>query len=174
MKGLRSIPRILKINDIEGHKASLLFNNGESRIVDFEYFLKEVLKKKPGKLGYELLQDDELFKRMKIIGTTIGWEEIGLEDIDEQGNTIIEPYDLDPIMLYQNSEPDEERNIIVGMKIKEARKEAGITQEELAQRSGTSKHYISRLENNKSDIELLTLKKIVEAGLGKHLKIQII
>jgi DNA-binding XRE family transcriptional regulator len=111
---------------------------------------------------------------MKIIGTTIGWEEIGLEDIDEQGNSFIEPYDLDPIMLYQNSELDTERNIIVGLKIKEARKAAGMTQEELAQKSGTSKHYISRLENNKSDIELLTLKKIVEAGLNKHLRIQII
>jgi DNA-binding XRE family transcriptional regulator len=174
MKGLRSIPRILKINGIDGYKASFLFNNGESRIVDFEYFLKEVLNKKPGKLGYELLEDEELFKKMKIIGTTIGWEEIGLEEIDEQGNTFIEPYDLDPIMLYQNSELDTERNIIIGMKIKEARKAAGMTQQELAQKSGTSKHYISRLENNKSDIELLTLKKIVEAGLGKQLSIQII
>lgn len=49
-----------------------------------------------------------------------------------------------------------------------------ITQEELAARSGTSKHYISRLENNKSDIELLTLKKIVEAGLGRQLQVQIL
>ncbi|MEO0341718.1 MAG: helix-turn-helix transcriptional regulator, partial [Bacteroidota bacterium] len=61
----------------------------------------------------------------------------------------------------------------IGHKIKEARKEAGLTQEELALRSGTSKHYISRLENNKSDIELLTLKKIVEAGLGRQLDIKI-
>ena len=174
MKGLRSIPRILKINHIDGYIVSFLFNNGESRIVDFEYFIKEVLKKQPGKLGYELLEDEELFKNMKIIGTTIGWEEIGLEDIDDFGNTFIEPYDLDPIMLFENSELDLERSIVVGMKIKEARKAAGMTQEELAQKSGTSKHYISRLENNKSDIELLTLKKIVEAGLGKHLKIQII
>ncbi len=47
-----------------------------------------------------------------------------------------------------------------------------MTQSELALKSGTSKHYISRLENNKSDIELLTLKKIVEAGLGKKLVIE--
>lgn len=57
--------------------------------------------------------------------------------------------------------------------IKQARKDAGLTQEELAQKSGTSKHYISRLENNKADIELLTLKKIIEAGLGKRLQIAI-
>lgn len=84
------------------------------------------------------------------------------------------PYDLDPLVLYQHSIPDEERNIIVGLSIKQARIEAGLTQEELAEKSGTSKHYISRLENNKSDIELMTLKKIVEAGLGRHLKIQIV
>ncbi|MBK6902797.1 MAG: helix-turn-helix transcriptional regulator [Saprospirales bacterium] len=56
---------------------------------------------------------------------------------------------------------------MIGLMIKQARKEAGLTQEELARKSGTSKHYISRIENNKSDIELLTLIKIVEAGLGK-------
>ncbi|PHN07237.1 hypothetical protein CRP01_07890 [Flavilitoribacter nigricans DSM 23189 = NBRC 102662] len=57
--------------------------------------------------------------------------------------------------------------------IKQARKEEGLTQQELAERSGTSKHYISRIENNKSDIEMLTLKKIVEAGLGRKLRVQI-
>ena len=63
-----------------------------------------------------------------------------------------------------------ERSLVIGLMIKQARKEAGLTQEELASRSGTSKHYISRIENNKSDIEMLTLKKIVEAGLGRKLK----
>lgn len=174
MKGLRSIPRVLKINESDGYKVSMLFNSGESRIVDFEKLLKNVFKKKPGKIGYELLEDKDLFDKIQVIGTTIGWEEIGLEGLDENGGKVHYPYDLDPIVLYQNSEPDTKRNIIVGMKIRQARKEAGLTQEELAKRSGTSKHYISRLENNKSDIELMTLKKIVEAGLGKNLKIQII
>lgn len=173
MKGLRSIPRILKINEIDGYKVSLLFNNGESRIIDFEYFIKDVLKKKPGKRIYRLLEDYELFQRMKVVGTTIGWEELGIETINAEGEKELQPYDLDPLLLYSNSEPDEKRNIIVGMKIRAARLEAGLTQAELAARSGTSKHYISRLENNKSDIELMTLKKIVEAGLGKSLLIKI-
>ena len=69
--------------------------------------------------------------------------------------------------------PDTSRNLQLGKMIRSARKEAGLTQEELANRSGTSKHYISRLENDKSDIELLTLKKIIEAGLGRKLKLQI-
>ncbi len=68
---------------------------------------------------------------------------------------------------------DATRSLKIGETIKSARKKAGMTQSELAMRSGTSKHYISKLENSKSDIELLTLKKIIEAGLGKKLKIQI-
>lgn len=173
MKGLRSIPRVLKINEINGYKASLLFNNGESRIIDFEYFLRTVLKKTAGKLGYELLEDKSLFDRMKIIGTSIGWEEIGRTVKNLAGQEEFHAYDLDPLMLYNNSEEDAGKNIVVGLKIRAARLSAGLTQEELAARSGTSKHYISRLENNKADIELLTLKKIVEAGLGKSLSIQI-
>jgi DNA-binding XRE family transcriptional regulator len=174
MKGLRGVPKILKINNIDGYKVSLLFSNGESRIIDFEHLLKNVFQKEPGKIGYELLEDIKLFNKIKIVDTSIGWEDIGIEDFDENGNKLFYPYDLDPLVLYQHSIPDEERNIIVGLSIKQARIEAGLTQEELAEKSGTSKHYISRLENNKSDIELMTLKKIVEAGLGRHLKIQIV
>ena len=173
MKGLRSIPRVLKINEINGFNISLLFNNGESRIVHLESFLKDVLQKQPGKPGYELLEDESLFNKVKIIGTTIGWEEIGRKSKNAAGIEEFYPYDLDPLMLYNHSEPDDKKNLLVGMKIRSARMEAGLTQEELAIKSGTSKHYISRLENNKSDIELLTLKKIVEAGLGKNLTIQI-
>jgi transcriptional regulator with XRE-family HTH domain len=75
--------------------------------------------------------------------------------------------------LYQNSTYDPNQNPEIGLLIKQARQDAGLTQAELALKSGTSKHYISRLENNKTDIELLTLKKIIEAGLGKKLQIGI-
>jgi len=121
MKGLRSIPRILKINSIDSYQVSVLFNNGESRIINFKLLLIEVFKKQPRKIGYELIEDEELFKKIKIIGNTIGWEDIGKELLDENGKKIFYPYDLDPIVLYNNSELDEKRNIIIGLKIKEAR-----------------------------------------------------
>jgi DNA-binding XRE family transcriptional regulator len=57
--------------------------------------------------------------------------------------------------------------------LKEARKEANITQEELAEKIGTKKSYISRLENGKVDIQLSTLFKIFEIGLGRHIRITI-
>ncbi len=50
----------------------------------------------------------------------------------------------------------------IGVLIEEARKKRNMTQEELAQRSGTSKSYISRIENNASDIRLSTLMRIIQ------------
>jgi HTH-type transcriptional regulator / antitoxin HipB len=57
--------------------------------------------------------------------------------------------------------------------LKEARKEAKMTQEQLAQKVGTKKSYISRLENGKCDIQLSTLYRIFEFGLGKRINLLI-
>lgn len=61
----------------------------------------------------------------------------------------------------------------LGVMLKEARKEAKMTQEELAERTGTKKSYISRIETGKSDIQLSTFYKLIEIGLEKSLKISI-
>ena len=58
---------------------------------------------------------------------------------------------------------------VVGEMIKDARKEAHITQEELARKTGTKKSYISRVENGKIDIQVSTLFKIFEEGLGRKI-----
>jgi ribosome-binding protein aMBF1 (putative translation factor) len=62
---------------------------------------------------------------------------------------------------------------IVGEMIKEERKKAHLSQEELAKKTGTKKSYISRLENGKIDIQVSTLFKIFEEGLGKKLGLTI-
>ena len=46
-----------------------------------------------------------------------------------------------------------------------------MTQEQLAEKCGTNKSYISRIENNASDIRLSTLMKIIQTGFGGHLKL---
>jgi DNA-binding XRE family transcriptional regulator len=61
----------------------------------------------------------------------------------------------------------------LGVMLKEARKEAKITQEELAKKTGTKKSYISRIERGKSDIQISTYYKLIEIGLGKDLNITI-
>jgi len=59
----------------------------------------------------------------------------------------------------------------LGVLLEEARTKLGMTQEELAEKCGTNKSYISRIENNASDIRLSTLMKIIQQGFGGHLKL---
>ena len=59
----------------------------------------------------------------------------------------------------------------LGVMLEEARLKLGMTQEELANKCGANKSYISRIENNSSDIRLSTLMKIIQQGLGGHLKL---
>ena len=61
----------------------------------------------------------------------------------------------------------------LGVMLQELRKEEGLTQEQLAERCGTTKTYISRIENNASDIRLSTLMRIIREGFGRHLKLSI-
>ena len=61
----------------------------------------------------------------------------------------------------------------LGALIHEARLEKGMTQEQLAIKCGTTKSYISRIENNVKEVRLSTLQKIVELGLGGHLELSI-
>lgn len=61
----------------------------------------------------------------------------------------------------------------LGVMIQQARLEKGMTQEELAEKCGTNKGYISKIENDIKEVRLSTLQKIVELGLGGHLELSI-
>ena len=60
----------------------------------------------------------------------------------------------------------------VGVMLRKAREDAGLTQEELARRIKTKKTAISRIENHAEDIKLSTLERVAEA-LGKRLEVRI-
>jgi len=60
----------------------------------------------------------------------------------------------------------------IGLMLKEARENAGITQEELATRLSTKKSAISRIENHAEDVKLSTLEKFA-SSLGKNIEIRI-
>ena len=66
------------------------------------------------------------------------------------------------------------KKYIIGEMIREARRQAKLTQAELANRTGTKKSYISRIENGKSDIQLSTFFKIIEEGLGRKVNLSIV
>ena len=61
----------------------------------------------------------------------------------------------------------------LGVLLEEARLKMGMTQQELADKCGTNKAYISRIENNASDIRLSTLMRIINKGFGGHLKLSL-
>lgn len=62
---------------------------------------------------------------------------------------------------------------VISEMLKEARKDANMTQEQLADKVGTKKSYISRLENGSCDIQLSTLYRIFEDGLGRRISLLI-
>ena len=61
----------------------------------------------------------------------------------------------------------------MGVMMKQARLEKGLTQEELAEKCGTTKSYISKIENDIKEVRISTLQKIVEIGLGGRLQLSI-
>lgn len=62
----------------------------------------------------------------------------------------------------------------IGEIIRDTRKKAKMTQEQLANKIGTKKSFISRIENGHSDIQLSTLYRLIEIGFGQRLNISIV
>lgn len=89
------------------------------------------------------------------------FEDILGSKYDPKGSLTRDKYDADSLAFR------------LGAMLKEARNEAKITQDELAQRTGTKKSYISRIERGQSDIQISTFYKLIEIGLGKQLNISI-
>lgn len=72
-------------------------------------------------------------------------------------------------LVSKASELDVMEGVIISEMLKTARKEAKLTQEELADKTGTKKSYISKLENGKGNIQLSTLIRIFEQGLNRRI-----
>lgn len=62
---------------------------------------------------------------------------------------------------------------LIGELIKEERRLANMTQEQLAEKIGAKKSFISRIENGQSDIQLSTLYRLLEFGLGKKVELTV-
>lgn len=69
----------------------------------------------------------------------------------------------------RNEYEERAQMFIVSEMLKAARLEANLTQEELAERAGTKKSYISKVENGKGNIQLSTLIRIFEKGLNRKI-----
>lgn len=173
MRKIKGILQIIKIYKIKDFKIYCAFNNGEYRIIDFN-FLFEKWNTKKSDFEYPLKNPKD-FKKVQVREGTLCWPHIKRKLKIANGQEFDTYLDFDSVVLYDNSKLDDKANkrYEFGQLLKNARKKAGFTQEELALRSGTTKNYISRIENNRSDIELKTLRKIIEIGLNKNLEIAI-
>lgn len=173
MRRTIKIPRILKINWVKDLSISVIFNNGESRIIDFRKALKSLDIDKSSSAA-KLYQSKE-FALVELRNNTLSWENVEQYITMQNRKKVKVPFEIGADVLLKYSTPEKSETILkVGNLIKESRLKSGLTQQELAVMSGTSRNYISRIENDKSDIELATLRKIVETGLGKKLDIRVI
>lgn len=166
------IPRVLKINWIDGLSISVVFNNGESRIIDFRKVLldNDVKPDSPE----AILFDAENFAKVRLVDHTLSWDNVEQYISLRNGDKQRVPYEIGADVLLKYSKPERSISLIgIGKIVRESRIRSGMSQQELALVSGTSRTYISRIENDRSDIELDTLRKIVETGLGRKLDIRI-
>lgn len=65
------------------------------------------------------------------------------------------------------------QSFILGELLKDEREKANLTQAEMAEKTGTKKSYISRIENGHGDIQLSTLYRLIEKGLNRKLELTI-
>lgn len=166
------IPKILKINWINELNISVIFSNGESRIIDFRKVLMEI-GVNSNSPAYILYTKDE-FAKVKVLNNTLSWDNVEQYIYSKSGEKLKVPYEIGADVLLKFSLPEKSESINrIGKLIKETRIKTGMSQQELALVSGTSRTYISRIENDRSDIELATLRKIIETGLGKRMEIKI-
>lgn len=109
MKKTIKIPRILKIKSIRGFNIYCIFNNGETRVIDFNQLFKKwkISKNDP---EYLLLNEKE-FKKVSLRNQTLSWKNVKIELADIKGDKTIHPYELSPDVVYENSQPTQETNM---------------------------------------------------------------
>lgn len=160
--------RILKIYKIEFPHIGCVFSNGEHRLINVKSFLK-TQRIKETDFGYAILQDQVLFNTVELVNGTLSWKKLITAIKLPSGVKKTFTFDLDPLTLYEKSKPDPSKRepYKVGQTIKNLRSRLKLSQDNLAQAIGSNKQYVSRIENDRSDIEFNTLNRIFELGFDK-------
>ncbi len=172
MKQDVKMPKVQKINWVKELAISVVFNNGESRIIDFRKLFGDIGidRNSPAFILFNLTE----FEKVELIGNTLSWPNV--EQYITMRNREMQkvPYEIGADILLKYSHPEKTDLMVkIGRLVRDARKKAGITQQELALISGTSRSHISKIENDRLDVEIETLSKIIEIGLGRRLEINI-
>lgn len=156
---------ILKIQDVEPFRITCLWNTGEIRVNNFTSYLQGKNSRLHG------LANAGAFQDVKAVDGALQWPQILVSSL-YKGEFVDQPLTLDPETLYNESTAIGVSLIpALSFELRQARLRAGLSQSELAMRSGTTKEYISRLESGRKDFQISTLDRILQQGLGKHLEI---
>ncbi len=170
MKPLQKISRIIAV---EPFKITLLWSTSEIRVLDFAPLFKQWEAEGDGKMT--TLRDWETFKQVALSeNRTLCWPKV-LVSFTFKDEARTAPLELDALELYRQSTLVKKTEAFnVGAMLREARVAANLSQADVALKSGTTRNYISRIENDKSDIQMETLQKIVELGIGGEIVLRII
>ena len=159
---------ILEINHVELFRVTCLWNTGELRVNDFTAYLHGRNERLHG------LADETAFKNMKVVDGALQWPQIMVLGL-HKGEFVNQPLTMDPEVLYDEStQTGFSLKTVLSFELRQARLQAGLSQLELAERSGTTKEYISRLESGKRDFQVSTFDRILQQGLGKHLEVNFV
>jgi hypothetical protein len=169
MRPVNKRPRILSAKSDKDLVVSAVFNNGETRLIDFKKIFDDL--DIDNNMVTAKLRKPGVFNKFSIENGTLSWKNV--QQSIPWGDSIRKvPFEIGADVLFKFSQavPPPHR-IKIGCLIRKERLAAGMTQLDLATRSGTTAGYISRIENDKSGIELDTLQKVVEQGLHKRLNL---
>lgn len=163
--------KIIKITEINYPNISFVSRNGEHREINLKkYFSKINLRKND--FGYSIIEDVNQFKSVSLEDNALAWKGLINRIKLPSGKEFESYFHLDPLMTIKFSHLTKiTPNYSIGEKVKLFRKQQNLSQEDLGKRIGSSKNYISKIENSKTDIELKTLQKIAEIGLNKKVYI---
>jgi DNA-binding XRE family transcriptional regulator len=169
---MKPLPKIARIIEVKPFQITLLWNTSEIRVLDFAPQFKVWNKEGDSKMA--VLEDWETFRQVSLSeNSSLCWPNIPVSFSFKQ-ETRTAPLELDALELYRQSTLVKKmEGFNVGAMLRKARMGAGLSQADVALKSGTTRNYISRIENDKSDIQLETLQKIVELGIGAEMVLQI-
>ncbi|MBI4645153.1 MAG: helix-turn-helix domain-containing protein [Bacteroidia bacterium] len=168
-----TLSRINKIWNIEPFKITALWNNGEVREIDFSPMFKRWQKDKCTLLLP--LMDYEIFKTVKVSDTkTLCWNNVPISHT-LNGKLHTSPLDLCPDTLYKESRLiNKSEPLNIGSILKETRKRFRLTQKQIAVNCGTTHAYIARIEKGETNVQVDTLNRIIELGMGRKLHLEIL
>lgn len=169
---MKTLPKIIRIIEVEPFKITLLWNTSEIRELDFAPLFEQWEAEGDTKMA--ALRDWDTFKQVTLSeNRTLFWPNVQVS-FTYHGEARTSPLELDAPELYRQSTLVKKTEAVnVGAMLRKAREAAGLSQADVALKSGTTRNYISRIENDKSDIQLETLQKIVEFGIGGEIVVQI-